>query len=184
LRLLGYNTIKWCIMNQLKKITKVKWSAILIFVIIIITLVYLFVPNPWANDDIRYAAFNDMMRQLASEKGNTISVFFLALGDMRKKEDPSYSLLSRFKGRKPRVLPESKMTFKGLSGVKSEVAIYVKDITWVSPNRIHVTYGYYSDYFSAWEQTVSMKYVNRRWVVKDIISRDAISNNFTFTGKK
>ena len=54
MRLLGYNTIKWCIMNQLKKITKVKWSAILIFVIIIITLVYLFVPNPWANDDIRY----------------------------------------------------------------------------------------------------------------------------------
>ncbi|MHB1456229.1 MAG: hypothetical protein ACYC0V_04875 [Armatimonadota bacterium] len=165
-------------MNQLKKITKVKWSAILIFVIIIITLVYLFVPYPWANDDIRYAAFNDMMRQLVSKKGNKISVFFLTLGGMRKKEDPSYSLLSRFKGRNPKVLPESKMKIMGFWGKESEIVIYINDITWVFPNKVLVTYGYYSNRFAVYQQTVSMKYINRKWIVKDIISRDAIKYNF------
>lgn len=130
------------------------------------------------NDDIRYTAFDDMMRQVISEKGNTISVFFLAIGDITKKEDPSFSLLSRFRGRKPKVLPESKMIFKGLGGVKSEVAVYVKDITWVLPNRVHVTYGYYSDYFTAREQTVSMRYVKGRWVVKDVIREACISYNY------
>lgn len=125
------------------------------------------------NDDIRYAAFDDMMRQVISEKGNKVSVFFLVLGDMTKKEDPSYALLSRFGGRKPKVLPESKMTFKGLGGVESEVAVYVKDITWVLPNRVRVTYGSYSDYFSDHEQTVSMKYIKRKWIVYRIIGESS-----------
>lgn len=147
----------------------------IIIISVIIILGYLFVPRPWANDDIRSDMFRYLMKHNGSEIGPYASAYFLALGRSSDKTDPSRLVLLRFSRQKPQVLPISQAVYKNRYSPPTDAKtgkrgtiLFVGKITWVWPNMVHVQAGYFEGGLSASDGTYTMLYLGGKWVVMGV----------------
>ena len=121
-------------------------------------------------EDIREAVFRYMFENNDSEMQQDADVYFIAVGS---REDPTQELLARFKGHKPPIKPVSAATHFGYGGVKDRASgakgliFTVREIKWLSDNKVLVTGEYFEDSDSRGGSQYTVSFENDRWVVQE-----------------
>lgn len=146
-------------------------APIYVLVIIAGLIAFVYAPRPRADDDIRETAFRHLMTH--GESAQKRMTYFLSAGDPGRYRDPSDALMSRFAGNRPPVDKVSRSivdlrhdpTVYARSTGKPGFILFVGGIKWITPWRVHATFGWYLGGTCSAGGTYVMTYSHARWRV-------------------
>src|SRR6266508_2898683 len=93
-------------------------------------------------DDIREAVFRHQFGHNASGIRQKAKTYYLALGSLINKRDPSSQFMQRFKGHKPSVEGAS-LAEQRYGRIRDGLIFYIEEIRWINETEVEVSGGYY-----------------------------------------
>jgi hypothetical protein len=116
-------------------------------------------------DDIREAVFRHQFGHNASAIRKKAKAYYLALGSVLNKRDPSSEFMRRFKGHKPSVERASLAELK-YGRIRDGLIFYIEEIRWINENEVEVSGGYYEGNLSASGNKYQVVRKNGKWAIK------------------
>jgi len=116
-------------------------------------------------DDIREAVFRHQFGHNASAIKQKAKTYYLALGSLINKRDPSSNFMQRFKGHKPSVERVS-LAEEGYGRIRDGLIFYIEEIRWINENEVEVSGGYYEGNLSSSGNNYQVVRKNGKWSVK------------------
>ena len=119
-------------------------------------------------DDIREAVFRHQFGHNASAIRKKAKAYYLALGSVLNKRDPSSEFMQRFKGHKPSVERASLVEerYGRITGIRGGLIFYIEEIRWINENEVEVSGGYYEGTLSSSGNKYQVVRKNGKWAVK------------------
>ena len=116
-------------------------------------------------DDIREAVFRHQFAHNASAIQQKAKAYYLALGSLINKRDPSSEFMQRFKGHKPSVERVS-LAEERYGRIRDGLIFYIVEIRWINENEVEVSGGYYEGNMSSSGNKYQVVRKNGKWAVK------------------
>jgi hypothetical protein len=116
-------------------------------------------------DDIREAVFRHQFAHNASAIKQKAKAYYLALGSLINKRDPSSEFMQRFKGHKPSV-ERASLAEERYGRIRDGLIFYIVEIRWINENEVEVSGGYHEGNMSSSGNKYQVVRKNGKWVVK------------------
>jgi hypothetical protein len=116
-------------------------------------------------DDIRESVFRHQFGHNASGIRQKAKTYYLALGSLINKRDPSSQFMQRFKGHKPSVEGAS-LAEQRYGRIRDGLIFYIEEIRWINENEVEVSGGYYEGNMSSSGNKYQVVRKNGKWAVK------------------